>query len=157
MRAMDADKTGSGLVLPVLVALCGSLLGKNTRGGKIIVGALNLGGSIEMIPNAVSIAELAIDKQAQTLLMPVAARRQLNDLPDDLWTRISIEFYQGCVRCGVQGFGGIGDECLNGEIFYSLREAQVIIGMWREHYNTVRPHRSLGYRPSAPVARLEAA
>jgi ATP-dependent Lon protease len=94
MRAMDADKTGSGLGLPVLVALCGSLLGKNTRGGTIIVGALNLGGSIEMIPNAVSIAELAIDKQAQTLLMPVAARRQLNDLPDDLWTRISIEFYK---------------------------------------------------------------
>jgi predicted ATP-dependent Lon-type protease len=54
----------------------------------------NLGGSIEMIPNAIAIAELAIDKQAQTLLMPVAARRQLNDLPDDLWTRISIEFYK---------------------------------------------------------------
>jgi ATP-dependent Lon protease len=34
------------------------------------------------------------DKQAQTLLMPVAARRQLNDLPDELWTRISIEFYK---------------------------------------------------------------
>ena len=94
MRAMDADKTGSGLALPVLVALCGSLLGKNTRGGTVIVGALNLGGSIELIPNAISIAELAIDKQAQTLLMPVAARRQLNDLPDDLWTRISIEFYK---------------------------------------------------------------
>jgi len=46
------------------------------------------------IPNANSIAELAIDKQAQTLLIPVAARRQLNDLPDDLWTRISIEFYK---------------------------------------------------------------
>jgi len=94
MRAMDADKTGTGLGLPILVALCGSLLGKNTRGGTVIVGALNLGGSTEMIPNAVSIAELAIDKQAQTLLMPVSARRQLNDLPDDLWTKISIEFYR---------------------------------------------------------------
>jgi ATP-dependent Lon protease len=94
MRAMDADKTGGGLGLPVLVALCGSLLGKNTRGGTIIVGSLNLGGSIDMIPNAIRIAELAIDKQAQTLLMPVSARRQLNDLPDDLWTRISIEFYK---------------------------------------------------------------
>jgi ATP-dependent Lon protease len=94
MRAMDADKTGGGVGLPVLVALCGSLLGKNTRGGTIIVGTLNLGGSIEIVPNAVSIAELAIDKQAQTLLMPVSARRQLNDLPDDLWTRISIEFYK---------------------------------------------------------------
>ncbi len=94
MRAMDADRSGSGLGLPVLVALCGALLGKNTRGGTIVVGALNLGGSIDLIPNAVQIAELAIDKQAQTLLMPVAARRQLNDLPDDLWTRISIEFYK---------------------------------------------------------------
>jgi ATP-dependent Lon protease len=94
MRAMDADKSGVGLGLPVLVALCGSLLGKNTRGGTIIVGSLNLGGSIDMIPNAIRIAELAIDKQAQTLLMPVSARRQLNDLPDDLWTRISIEFYK---------------------------------------------------------------
>jgi ATP-dependent Lon protease len=84
MRAMDADKTGGGVGLPVLVALCGSLLGKNTRGGTIIVGTLNLGGSIEIVPNAVSIAELAIDKQAQTLLMPVSTRRQLNDLPDDL-------------------------------------------------------------------------
>ena len=94
MRPMDADKTGAGLGVPVLVALCGGLLGRNTRGGTIVVGALNLGGSIQMIPNAVRIAELAIDKQAQTLLMPVSARRQLNDLPDDLWTKISIEFYK---------------------------------------------------------------
>ena len=39
MRAIDADKSGNGLGLPVLVALCGSLLGRNTRGGTIIVGA----------------------------------------------------------------------------------------------------------------------
>jgi ATP-dependent Lon protease len=76
------------------VALCGSLLGRNTRGGTIIAGSLNLGGSIDLIPNAIRIAELAIDKQAQTLLMPVAVRRQLNDLPDELWTKISIEFYK---------------------------------------------------------------
>jgi ATP-dependent Lon protease len=91
---MDADKSGAGVGLPLLVALCGSLLGRNTRGGTIVVGALNLGGSIEIIPNAVSIAELAVDKQAQTLLMPVAARRQLNELPDDLWTKLNIEFYK---------------------------------------------------------------
>jgi ATP-dependent Lon protease len=94
MRPMDADKSGAGIGLPVLIALCGSLLARNTRGGTIITGALNLGGSIETIPNAVRIAELAIDKQAQTLLMPVSARRQLNDLPDDLWTKLSIEFYK---------------------------------------------------------------
>ena len=94
MRPMDADKSGAGLGVPILVAFCGGLLGRNTRGGAIIVGALNLGGSIEMIPNPVSIAELAIDKKAETLLMPISARRQLNDLPDDLWTRINIEFYK---------------------------------------------------------------
>ena len=47
-----------------------------------------------MIPNATRIAEVAVDKQAQALLMPVASGRQLIDLPDDLWTRISIEFYK---------------------------------------------------------------
>lgn len=94
MRTMDADKAGTGLGLPVLVAFCGSLLGRNTRGGTIVVGSLNLGGSIEMLPNAIAIAELAVDKQAQTLLMPVAARRQLNDLPDDMWTKVGIEFYK---------------------------------------------------------------
>lgn len=94
MRAIDADKSGNGLGLAVLVALCGSLLGRNTRGGTIVVGSLNLGGSIEMVPNPVRIAELAVDKQAQTLLMPVACRRLLAELPDDMWTRISIEFYK---------------------------------------------------------------
>lgn len=93
MRAMDNDRSGTGLGLPTLVALAGSLLERSTKGGLIIVGALNLGGSIEMIPNAVGIAEVAIEKQATTLLMPVSARRQLNDLPDELWTKISIEFY----------------------------------------------------------------
>jgi ATP-dependent Lon protease len=94
MRAMDADKGGAGLGLPVLVALCGSVLNRNTRGGTVVVGALNLGGSVELIPNAIRIVELAVDKKAQTVLMPVAVRRQLNDLPDDLWTKINIEFYK---------------------------------------------------------------
>jgi putative transposase len=47
--------------------------------------------------------------------------------------------------------GKLRDECLNGEIFYSLREAQVVIENWRIHYNTKRPHSALGYRPPAPV------
>ena len=42
------------------------------------------------------------------------------------------------------------DELLDGEIFYSLREAQVIIESWRRHYNTIRPHGSIGYKPPAP-------
>ena len=46
--------------------------------------------------------------------------------------------------------GRFRDELLNGEIFYSLKEAQIIIEEWRKHYNTVRPHSALGYRPPAP-------
>ena len=42
------------------------------------------------------------------------------------------------------------DELLEGEIFYSLKEAQIVIESWRRHYNAVRPHASLGYRPPAP-------
>ena len=42
------------------------------------------------------------------------------------------------------------DELLDGEIFHSLREAEVVIESWRRHYNTVRPHASLGYRAPAP-------
>ncbi len=46
--------------------------------------------------------------------------------------------------------GRFEDELLNGEIFYSLKEAQIIIEQWRRHYNTKRPHSALGYRPPAP-------
>jgi transposase InsO family protein len=46
--------------------------------------------------------------------------------------------------------GKLRDELLNGEIFYTLKEAQIIIETWRREYNTVRPHSSLGVRPPAP-------
>jgi len=50
--------------------------------------------------------------------------------------------------------GKLRDELLNGEIFYTLREAQVLIEEWRKLYNTKRPHSSLGYRPPAPESVL---
>ena len=46
--------------------------------------------------------------------------------------------------------GKLRDELLNGEILYTLKEAQILIEQWRIHYNTVRPHSSLGYRSPAP-------
>jgi len=46
------------------------------------------------------------------------------------------------------------DELLNGELFYSLAEAKIVIESWRQHYNTLRPHSSLGYKPPAPAAVL---
>lgn len=51
----------------------------------------------------------------------------------------------------VESFNGrLRDELLNGEIFTTLKEAQIVIEAWRQHYNRVRPHSSLGYKPPAP-------
>ena len=55
----------------------------------------------------------------------------------------------------VESFNGkLRDELLDGEIVYTLREAKILIERWRVHYNHVRPHSALGYRPPAPEATL---
>ena len=59
--------------------------------------------------------------------------------PGSPWENGNCESFNGRFR----------DELLNGEIFYSLREAQIIIEEWRKHYNTKTPHSALGYRPPA--------
>lgn len=93
LRAFDAAKSGAKLGVASLIALCTSLLKRSVRGGLIIVGEINLGGSIEPVHNAVTIAEIAVEKGATALLMPVACRRQLVDLSDDMATKIDIQFY----------------------------------------------------------------
>jgi transposase InsO family protein len=50
--------------------------------------------------------------------------------------------------------GKLRDELLNGEIFYTLKETKTVIEAWRRHYNAIRPHSSLGYRPPAPQATV---
>lgn len=52
--------------------------------------------------------------------------------------------------------GRLRDECLKPELFNNLMEAKIIIEMWRRHYNTIRPHSSLGYRPPAPLTIIPA-
>jgi ATP-dependent Lon protease len=93
LRAFDAAKSGARLGISILVALCTALLKKPLRGGLIIVGEINLGGSIEPIHNSVTIAEIAVEKGATALLMPISCRRQLFDLSDDMATKIDIQFY----------------------------------------------------------------
>ncbi|MFT5205655.1 MAG: putative transposase [Phycisphaerales bacterium] len=57
----------------------------------------------------------------------------------------------------IESFNGkLRDELLQGEIFYTLREAKVLIEQWRNDYNTIRPHSSLGYRPPAPEDEMYA-
>jgi putative transposase len=63
--------------------------------------------------------------------------------PDSPWENGYNEPFNGKLR----------DELLNAEILYSLKEAKIIIEQWRIHYNTKRPHSSLGYRPPAPLTR----
>ncbi|NLY14758.1 MAG: protease Lon-related BREX system protein BrxL [Gammaproteobacteria bacterium] len=94
LRAFDAAKKGSQLGVAALIAMCSSLLKKSVKGGLIVIGEINLGGSIEPVSNAVNVAELAVEKGASVLLMPVNARRQLYDLSDDMATKIDIQFYQ---------------------------------------------------------------
>ena len=54
----------------------------------------------------------------------------------------------------LQSFNGkLRDELPNGDIFYTRREAQILVERWQKHYNEVRPHRSLGYKPPAPQTR----
>ncbi len=93
IRAFDACKSAAATGIPVLLAMASALVERPLVGGLVVVGGLNLGGSVEPLHNAVNIVELAADKGALKLLMPVSARRQLADLPDDLATRLIIVYY----------------------------------------------------------------
>lgn len=94
LRGFDAAKSGAKTGVASLIALCGALLRKSVRGGLIVVGEVTVGGTIETIHNAVSLVELAVEKGAKSLLLPVGCRRQLFDLSDDMATKLDIEFYQ---------------------------------------------------------------
>lgn len=93
LRAFDIAKSGSKTGVAALVALCTALLKKTIRGGLVIVGEINLGGSIETLHNPVAMVETAVEKGASAVLMPVACRRQLFDLSDDMATKVDIQFY----------------------------------------------------------------
>jgi len=93
IRSFDAAKSGSQVGVGVLVALCSALLGKPLKGGLIIVGGINLGGSIEPVHNPIDVVELALEKGATTVMMPVSCRRLLVDLSDDVATKIQTLFY----------------------------------------------------------------
>ena len=94
LRAFDAAKSGAKLGVATLLALCTALLRKSIRGGLVIIGEINLGGSIEPVHNAVDMVEIAVEKGAAAVLMPVTCRKQLFDLSDDMATKVDIQFYQ---------------------------------------------------------------
>lgn len=94
LRAFDAARSGAKTGVAALIALASALLKKTVRGGLVVVGEVTLGGSIEPIHNAVTLAEMAVEKGAKALLLPVSCRRQLFDLSDEMATRLDVEFYQ---------------------------------------------------------------
>ena len=87
LRAFDSAKSGAKTGVASLIALA-STLPRN------LVGEVTLGRTIEPVHNAVSLAELAIEKGAKSLLLPVSCRRQLFDLSDEMATKLDVEFYQ---------------------------------------------------------------
>lgn len=99
LRAFDASKGGNGMGMAVLMGMCSAILEKNTKGGLVVVGQLNLGGSLDTVYGAVNLAEIAIEKGATTLLIPINARRQLNELSDEMITKINIQYYTDLKDC----------------------------------------------------------
>lgn len=93
LRAFDACRSGAKVGVAGLIALCSSMLKKSIRGGLLVIGEINLGGSIESLYNAVTLVEIAVEKGATSVLMPVSCRRQLVDLSDDMATKIDVQFY----------------------------------------------------------------
>jgi len=93
LRSFDTSKSGANLGIAALVALCSALLARPLKGGLAIVGGLNLGGSVETVHNPIDVVELAMEKGASSVLMPVACRRQLVDLSDEAAARVQIVFY----------------------------------------------------------------
>jgi ATP-dependent Lon protease len=94
LRGFDAAKAGAKTGVGALIALSSALLKKSVRGGLVVVGEITLGGTIEPVHNAVTLAEIAVEKGAKSLLLPVSSRKQLFDLSDDMATKLDIEFYQ---------------------------------------------------------------
>ena len=85
--------------MAVLISMCSAILEKGTKGGLVIVGQLNLGGSLDLVYNAVNLAEVAVEKGATSILIPLNARKQLNELSDDMITKINIQYYTDLKDC----------------------------------------------------------
>ena len=86
LRSFDAVKSGTDLGVGLLVALASALLCRPLKGGLTIVGGITLGGSIEPVHNPIDVVELALEKGASLVIMPVSCRRPLVDLSDDVAT-----------------------------------------------------------------------
>ncbi len=94
VRALTAVKGASSLGMPLLLALCSAALGRSLKGGVVIAGGMSVGGTVEPVYNALDMAELAAENGATAILLPVSSRRQLNEMSDDLASRLMVIYYR---------------------------------------------------------------
>ena len=100
----DASKSFSGMRMEVLTSLCSALIEKNTNVGLVSIGQLNLWHSLDLVYNAFNLAEVAVEKGATTLLITLNARKQLNDLSNDVFTKINIQYHTDLKDCLIKAF-----------------------------------------------------
>ncbi|UUX92492.1 protease Lon-related BREX system protein BrxL [Methanoplanus endosymbiosus] len=94
VRSLTSAKGGSSISMPILLALCSASLGKSLKGGIVVVGGMSVGGTIEPVYNALDMAELAAENGAVAILLPVASRKQLIDMSDELASRLMVIYYK---------------------------------------------------------------
>ena len=133
-------KATSSAICPGLGRVCVSRVGQSVDGFASCRRASRTGvAAVEMMRHLTAeLIRLWLEAlQVQTLFIE----------PGSPWENGYVESFNGKLR----------DELLDRELFYTLTEAQVLIERWRRQYNTVRPHRALGYRPPAPEVIMPAA
>lgn len=142
-----SDRTANGLPLKIL-----TLIDEYSRECL----AIDVARSIRSIDVLQTLARLFLDRGVPEYLRsdngPEMTSILIRDWLDTLEVQtLFIEPGSPWENGFVESFNGrLRDEFLNGEIFYTLREAQILIEAWRREYNEFRPHSSLGYRPPAP-------
>ncbi|MBT0734092.1 protease Lon-related BREX system protein BrxL [Methanoculleus bourgensis] len=94
VRALTAVKGASSLGMSILLALCSAALGRSLKGGVVVAGGMSVGGTVEPVYSALDMAELAAENGASAILLPVSSRRQLNEMSDDLASRLMVIYYK---------------------------------------------------------------
>ena len=79
--------------MAILLAMCSALLEKSLKGGLVVIGELTLGGALVDLVNPVVITEIAVEKGANAILLPVQCRRAMLDLSDEMATKINVIYY----------------------------------------------------------------
>ena len=93
IRALSPVSGAASLGVSILLVICSAGLRKSLKGGVVVVGGMSVGGTLEPVYNALDMAELAAEKGAVAILLPVASRKQMNEMSDELAARLTVIYY----------------------------------------------------------------